>query len=270
MTREPATLILLAGGDAKRMGFPKHRLTVGGERILDRLCRRLGPLFVETIVAGRDLGELPNDVRMTEDCYAVRSPLVGIHAGLAASRTDLAFVSACDMPHVEPSLVEFLLEQAAGADVVVPVVRGYYEPLCAVYRRSCIGPIERLIEGGTLKVSALYDRVRRREITEPSIRQHDSDLRSFSNLNTAPRPPALEFNGPLGGAQPRLRGHPEPRLTRADSAPAPPDSVLRQRSYDRANLENGVDSRGGLPISCIRTSSNRGERRRAWPRKPPS
>ena len=145
-----------------------------------------------TIVVGRGLDGLPDGVRVTEDRYAVRSPLVGIHAGLAASRTDLAFVTACDMPHVEPTLVEFLLEQAAEADVVVPVVRGYYEPLCAVYRRSCITSIEDLIERGVLKVSAPYGRVRLREIAEPPIRQHVPDLRSFVNLDPAtPSPPTL-------------------------------------------------------------------------------
>ncbi len=183
MNREPATLIVLAGGEAKRLGFPKHRLTVAGERVIDRLCRRLGPLFAETIVVGCDLDGLPPGVRTTEDRFLVRSPLVGIHAGLAASRTDLALVTACDMPHVEPALVEFLLTQAEGVDAVVPVVRGYHEPLCAVYRRSCIAPIEDLIERGVLKVSTLYDGVRLREIGELEVCTHDPELQSFVNLN---------------------------------------------------------------------------------------
>ena len=183
MTREPATLIVLAGGEAKRMGFPKHRLTVDGQPVLLRLHERLGSLFAETIVVGRGIDSLPPGIRTAEDRYAVRSPLVGIHAGLSASRTDLAFVTACDMPHVEPALVEFLLAQAEGVDAVVPVVRGYYEPLCAVYRRSCIAPIEDLIERGVLKVSELYAYVDVRKAAESSIRAHDPDLRSLVNLN---------------------------------------------------------------------------------------
>jgi molybdopterin-guanine dinucleotide biosynthesis protein A len=183
VSREPATLIVLAGGEAKRLGFPKHQLTVDGERVIDRLCRRLGPLFAETVVVGRGLDGLPDGVRVTDDRYAVRSPLVGIHAGLAASRTDLTFVTACDMPHVEPALVEFLLIQAEAMDAVVPVVRGYYEPLCAVYRRSCIASIENLIGQGVLKVSALYEPVRLREVSEAQILLHDPELRSFVNLN---------------------------------------------------------------------------------------
>jgi molybdopterin-guanine dinucleotide biosynthesis protein A len=188
VTREPATLIVLAGGEAKRLGFPKHRIMVDGERVLDRLCRRLGPLFAETVVVGRDIEDLPSDVRVTQDRYAVRSPLVGIHAGLCTSRTDLAFVTACDMPHVEPVLVEFLLGQAEGVDAVVPTVRSYYEPLCAVYRKTCIEPIEQLIEEGTLKVSKLYTLVNAHEAVEEQVRFRDPQLQSFANLNEVKSP----------------------------------------------------------------------------------
>ena len=122
---------------------------------------------------------------VAEDRDTVRSPLVGIHAGLTASRTDLAFATACDMPHVEPALVEFLLCQAEGVDAVV---HGYCEPLCAAYRKTCIGSIERLIEDGTLKVSELYPLIDIHEAREEQIRRHDPELRSLVNLNEAKSP----------------------------------------------------------------------------------
>lgn len=183
MTREAATLIVLAGGEAKRLGFPKHRLAVDGVRVIDTLHEKLRHLFVETIVVGHAIDSLPPDIRVTEDRYAVRSPLVGIHSGLMASSTDLTFVVACDMPHVEPSLAEYLLSQAGGVDVVVPVVRGYHEPLCTVYRKTCLAAIEKLIEGGTLKVSELYPLVNVHEVNEEETQQQDPEFRSFVNLN---------------------------------------------------------------------------------------
>jgi molybdopterin-guanine dinucleotide biosynthesis protein A len=183
VNREPATLVVLAGGEAKRLGFPKDRLTVDGQPVLDRLCQRLGTLFAETVVVGRHIDGLPPHVRVVEDRYGVRSPLVGIHAGLIASQTDLTFVVACDMPYVEPKLVEHVLGRSGGAQVVVPVVRGYYEPLCALYRRTCVGAIEQLIGRGILKVSALYERVGVHEVGEEELQQYDPELRSFVNLN---------------------------------------------------------------------------------------
>lgn len=182
--REERTLIILAGGEGKRMGFPKHELAVGETNILERIHQRLGDLFVETIVAGRGISISNQEIRIAEDGYSERAALVGIHAGLAASRTDLTFVVACDMPHVAPGLVSHLLCAAADADIVVPVIRGYYEPLCAVYRTTCLSPIGRSIEDGILKIVHFYREVRVLEIPEQDIREFDPMLRSFVNLNT--------------------------------------------------------------------------------------
>jgi len=182
--REEATLIILAGGEGKRMGFPKHELPMGETSILERIHQRLGDLFVETIVAGRGISSPNQQIRIAEDGYSERAALVGIHAGLAASQTDLTFVIACDMPYVKSGLVFHLLAAAADVDVVVPVIRGYYEPLCAVYRTTCLRPIARSIEGGIMKIIHFYPEVRVREITEQEIREFDPNLRSFVNLNT--------------------------------------------------------------------------------------
>ncbi|MFC2105293.1 molybdenum cofactor guanylyltransferase [Candidatus Bipolaricaulota bacterium] len=184
MKREEATLIILAGGEGKRMGFPKHELPMGEINILEWIHQRLGDLFVETIVAGRGISISNQEIRIAEDGYSARAALVGIHAGLTASRTDLTFVVACDMPHVAPGLVSHLLCAAADADIVVPVIRGYCEPLCAVYRTTCLPPIARSIEGGILKIIHFYREVRVREIREQEIRKFDPNLRSLVNLNT--------------------------------------------------------------------------------------
>jgi len=184
MKREEATLIILAGGEGQRMGFPKHELPMGETNILEWIHHRLGDLFAETIVVGRGISISNQEIRIAEDGYSERAALVGIHAGLTASRTDLTFVVACDMPHVEPGLVSHLLCAAADADVVVPVIRGYREPLCAVYRTTCLPPIARSIEHGILKIVHFYTEVRVREIREQEIREFDPNLRSFVNLNT--------------------------------------------------------------------------------------
>ncbi|MCK5586369.1 molybdenum cofactor guanylyltransferase [Candidatus Bipolaricaulota bacterium] len=182
--REEATLIILAGGAGKRMGFPKHELAMGETSVLERIHQRLGDLCVETIVVGQGISSPNRKIRTAEDLYSERGALVGIHGGLSASRTDLTFVVACDMPHVGHTLVSHLLGAAADADIVVPVIRGYYEPLCAVYRTTCLRPIGRSIEGGILKIVHFYHEVRVREIHEQKIREFDPNLRSFVNLNT--------------------------------------------------------------------------------------
>ncbi len=182
--REDATLVVLAGGESKRMGTPKHLLSTPQGVIVDLLRSKLSSLFVETVVVGRDLTICRENVRVVEDLYSARSPLVGLYSGLQASSTDLVFVVACDMPFVKTRLVQHLLASTADADVVVPVVRGYFEPLCAAYRKRSSPIIQETIERGVLKVTYSYDSLHVQEISETQVKCLDPDLSSFVNLNT--------------------------------------------------------------------------------------
>ena len=189
--REKATLILLAGGESKRMGQPKYLLSTSRGTVIDHLHACLSPSFSETLLVGRELShELP-ELRTVEDLHPARSPLVGIYSGLAAAQTDLCFVLACDMPFVQSRLVEELLSRAFDADVVVPIVRGYYEPLCAVYRKSAIPVIATALERNELKVTRIYEYLRLCAVPEEEIRVLDPDLSSFINLNTPHELPLL-------------------------------------------------------------------------------
>ena len=189
--REKATLILLAGGESKRMGQPKHLLSTSRGTVIDHLHARLSPIFSETLLVGRGLSHESLGLRTVEDIHLVRSPLVGIYSGLAAAQTDLCFILACDMPFVRSRLVEDLLSRAFDADVVVPIVRGYYEPLCAVYRKSAIPVIATALERNELKVTRIYEYLRLRTVPEKEVRIVDPDLSSFINLNTPHELPHL-------------------------------------------------------------------------------
>ena len=183
--RESATLIILAGGQSIRMGRPKHLLyTPQGGTVTEHIVQELGFLFTETLVVGRNLTVPSNsDMRAVEDLYPARSPSVGIYSGLLSAETDLCFVIACDMPFVRPSLVEHILSQSREADVCVPIVNDYYEPLCAAYRRSAIPAIYRAIEHGLFKVTAPYNDLNLYTLPEEELRCFDRDLISFTNLN---------------------------------------------------------------------------------------
>ncbi len=183
MKRDDASLVILAGGASRRMGWPKHLLPTPYGRLIDYFVLRLGGLFSEIIVAGRELDLAVNGVRVVVDTRPEQSPLVGIHTGLSAAKTPLCFVLACDLPFAEPALVRFLLDSSSGADVTVPVVRSYFEPLFAVYRRSSLAVISETLDRGDLKVTASYDRLRVQEVPEDALRRFDADLCSFINLN---------------------------------------------------------------------------------------
>jgi len=181
---EMASLIILVGGESRRMGRAKPLLPTPSGTLIDHIARRLRGIFSETIVVGRSRIPVPLGARFVSDRYPARSPLVGIEAGLTAAACDLCFVIACDMPFGEPALVRYLLWCADRVDAVVPVVGGYDEPLFTVYRKGALPVIRAAIEGGALKVSAIYPKLRVRRIEEGKLRKFDPTLSSFINLNT--------------------------------------------------------------------------------------
>jgi molybdenum cofactor guanylyltransferase len=183
---ERATLIILAGGRSSRMGQPKHLLsTPRGDTVIEHLFSNLSWLFLETLIVGSDLPKSIADanIRVVQDVYDIRSPLIGIYSGLAASKTDLSFVVACDMPFVRPSLVSYITAMSGNVDVCVPVIKGYYEPLCASYRRKAIPAIQTAIHQGAFKLTAVYKHLQLRTLSEKEVRRFDEDLVSFTNLN---------------------------------------------------------------------------------------
>jgi len=180
-----ASLIVLAGGESRRMGVPKPLLLINRNNIVDIIIKRLKILFSEIIVVGKNNHRIcGKEFIFVEDLYEYRSPLVGIYSGLKASKNRLNFVVACDMPFVNKNLVKYMLEITGDYDVVVPVVRGYFEPLHAVYTKNIINVIEEEIGRENFKVTSFYERVNVKEIPENIVKKYDPELMSFINLNT--------------------------------------------------------------------------------------
>jgi molybdopterin-guanine dinucleotide biosynthesis protein A len=153
--------------------------------MVDHIINRLGSLFSEVIVAGRGLDLNHKDARVVEDIRPERSPLIGIISGMKASSASNVFVLGCDMPFVKPGLIHLLTSRKDDTnDVVIPIVRGYLEPLCAIYSCSTSDCIEQYLDSGGRKVTGFFQTVRITEIQESEVRLFDPPLKSFTNLNT--------------------------------------------------------------------------------------
>ncbi len=153
----PLTLVVLAGGTSRRMKRDKALLPVGGKKLVEIVVDEVGRLFAEVLVSvspGRRYDFL--SVRQIPDAASGLGPVAGILAGLAAARHDLAFILACDIPFVDPDFVARLASSAAGFDVCVPKTSKGLEPLLAIYRKTTIPFIERLLAEGKRSVLDLY------------------------------------------------------------------------------------------------------------------
>lgn len=183
----PCTGVILAGGMNTRFsGQPKAFISVGGKRIIDHLYSIFNALFEDIILVTNDPHKfLEWDIKIVADLFAVRSSITGIHAGLFYTLNPHAFFAACDTPFLKKELVETIISSIEqGIDVVVPQTQAGFEPLCAVYSKKCLKPIEEQILQNQLTIRKLFKKRRVKKIPEKILRTQDPDLVSFFNINT--------------------------------------------------------------------------------------
>src|SRR2546428_3889190 len=135
-----ATLLVLAGGESRRMGRPKAWLEVAETTLLRWMVERLGPAFSEVIVSFAEPEQLEEHVpyRLVFDRRRAAGPLAGIEAGLTAARHEVTFAIACDMPYVTRGVAEMAVAAARGCDAAMPRFGGRAEPGCAAYPPSSL------------------------------------------------------------------------------------------------------------------------------------
>ena len=188
--------IVLAGGRSSRMGTPKAGLEWHGSTLLRRVTGIVGRAVSGPVIVvrapGQPLPALGPDVEVAEDPVEGRGPLQGLAAGLAAigNRAGAAFLSSTDVPLLHPYFVaRVLAAMDDDVDVVLPVARGYPQPLAAAYRVSLLPTIEELLAGDRLKPAFLFEACRVRRLSDDELldgsrlAKLDPALDSVLNLN---------------------------------------------------------------------------------------
>ncbi len=157
------TGVVLCGGMSRRMGLDKARLELGDESLLERAVRVLSPLAREVVIAcGPEPRYAELGFRLALDGEGVDGPLAGLAAGLEAAGTEWVLALACDMPRVRTEDCRSLLAHAKahgaeGSDVCVYASARGVEPLCAVYRATCLAPMRAALADGERRATGFWD-----------------------------------------------------------------------------------------------------------------
>ena len=180
-----ATLLVLAGGESRRMGRPKALLPVAGRPLIDYLLDRLAPAFAEVLISSNDARSLPPALRhrIIGDEHP-GAGLAGIEAGLSAASYDAVFAVGCDMPRVTPELARLLVDSATGHDAAVPRLEGSPEPACACYRRSARTAISAALAGGRFKAAEALRDLDVHYLEAEQLRAGGIATEVFWNINT--------------------------------------------------------------------------------------
>lgn len=189
--------VVLVGGRSLRMGAAKASLDWHGSTLLRRTLGVLdravdGPLLV-VCAPGQPLPEIPPQADIVEDPEEGLGPMQGIAAGLAAlaGRAHAAFVCSTDLPFLHPAFIRRVLTALIDDfDVVLPVARGYPQPLAAAYRISLATLAAESVAAGELRLASLYQRCATLRLDDaalledPLLATADPALDSVVNVNS--------------------------------------------------------------------------------------
>lgn len=191
--------VIIAGGRSTRFGeADKAVAPVAGEpmirRVADRVARCVDALVVncredQTDAIQAALADCSVPVSYALDETPDLGPVGGMAEGLGAVSTETdatdAFVAACDMPFIDPAIVEFLFGKRRGVDAVVPRLDdGWFQPTHAVYHAERMAAAcEDAIAADRLRVLDPIEELDVRTVSETELEQV-GDLASFENINT--------------------------------------------------------------------------------------
>ena len=188
--------VIIAGGYSTRFGeTDKAVAELAGQPMIRRVANRLEPVIDELVVNCRPAQTEPIRAAMDDYPLAVQygldeqsglGPVAGIRNGLQPTNGEYAAVVACDMPFVEPVLIEFLFEQAASADAAVPRLESdYYEPTQAVYRvESMSAACERALDTDGPRIVDAIEELSEVIVVDQSAVESVASTESFENINT--------------------------------------------------------------------------------------
>jgi len=167
------------------MGENKAFIQIEGVPIIKRTYDLFNGLFQEVIIVTNQKDVFSNfDSKIYSDLIPGKGALGGLYTGIFFSSFQHSFCVACDMPFIKKSLVQYLIENIDGADVIVPRTKDGLQPLHAIYSKNCIDPIRRMIEEGKSKIIDIYNQVNVKIVDEEDFLCFDPGGESFINVNT--------------------------------------------------------------------------------------
>lgn len=188
--------VVIAGGRSTRFGeSDKAVAALSGtpmiRRVADRLVEIVGELVVncrpdQTPAIREAMAGYPLPVRYGEDEVPDQGPVAGIRNGLREARGEYAAVVACDMPSIEPALIEHLFDRAEGADAAVPRLEsGWFQTTQAVYRtEAMVAACEIALEKENPRILAPIEELEDVVVIEEDEIEAVASTGSFENINT--------------------------------------------------------------------------------------
>lgn len=173
---------ILAGGLSSRMGSDKGLLKVNNRCLIEYVIDHLKPCVDRIFICADNAAYIHLGYPLIADSTPQAGPAGGIAAALRHATATSLFVISCDTPFVSEQLIRHIILLSAGAEITIPLVNGYMEPLSGVYSKSCDHDWQEMLNKGQRKMQAFIEHFNYRVLDYKADLQ--SDEGAFININT--------------------------------------------------------------------------------------
>ncbi len=191
---EKVTVAILAGGTSKRFGSEKAVAEFRGQPLITHMVDVARKLSSEIMIVVSDesqeekLREVVPNIRIVVDPPSdTKCALVGALTAFEYTLTSHVLLLPVDTPLASTELLRMLMRMSPGHGAVVPSwPSGYIEPLHSVYlAEHAYFHGLKVMEKDLHKMRDLLDRLQSvLYVSTETLKQFDSDLSTFTNINT--------------------------------------------------------------------------------------
>ncbi|MBN2444943.1 MAG: molybdenum cofactor guanylyltransferase, partial [Spirochaetales bacterium] len=139
-------------------GREKAFLEIDGKPLIQHIYLQLRTHFHRVIISANTIEKFAFlGAPVIRDKIPDSGPLMGIASAMEASKSEVNFVIACDIPEIDFLFVKKMVNSSPGYDGVVPLnSRSQPEPLFAVYKKSMLPGMYKVLDSEKKKISDVY------------------------------------------------------------------------------------------------------------------
>ena len=179
---------MLAGGKSRRFGGSKVLAPLSGAPMATWGVRALQAAGLPVgVISVQEGVEAALGLPTRPDLVAGLGPIGGLWTALQWANErgdDGVLLLGCDMPLVSEDLLRTILAWSDAAPAVVPVGPEGPEPLCALYRSTCMPEVERRLHSDDRSLRGLAKAVGAAFIGEDVVARLADAQTMFLNVNT--------------------------------------------------------------------------------------
>jgi molybdopterin-guanine dinucleotide biosynthesis protein A len=155
-------VVILAGGEGRRIGGGKPLKKFAGERLIDRALRQAHRWSGLVAIAVRDPAQVqPVTARLIRDTD-VPGPLGGLISGLVfarESRCEFLLGIPADMPFLPPDLPDRLRAAIGNHGCALAASGGHVHPVCALWRSGSVDSAAAYTSAGRRSLKGFAEQV---------------------------------------------------------------------------------------------------------------